>query len=105
MKLGEFLEKFSHNNLIRLHYKVEGGHQQVLEDENDVTMDWEVNKGMGCYRHYIHNEVLSIQSILYLSGHYREAINIVIEKLDPQPQVEEIIKEKTNYETYGGNCD
>ena len=47
MKLGEFIEKFSHNNLIRLHYKEKGGNRLVLEDWNDVSMDWEVNKQKG----------------------------------------------------------
>lgn len=88
MRLGEFLEKFSRNNLIRLHYNVVGGHQQVLEDDNDVSMDWEVLQAKGKFRHYIDNEVLGLASILYFSGSYTEAINIVIEKLENQPQVE-----------------
>lgn len=29
MKLGEFIEKFSHNNMIRLLYKCKGGHEVV----------------------------------------------------------------------------
>ena len=32
MKLGEFIDKFSHNNLIRLHYKNKGGYICVLDD-------------------------------------------------------------------------
>ena len=44
MKLGEFIDKFSHNNLIRLHYKNKGGHICVLDDFDKVSMDWEVNK-------------------------------------------------------------
>jgi len=39
MKLGEFIEKFSHNNVIRLVYKNKGGHEVVLEEWNDVSMD------------------------------------------------------------------
>ena len=97
MKLGEFLEKFSHNNLIRLHYKIKGGHQRVLESDNDVSMDWEVNKGKGKNRHYINNEVLGLVAILYMHGSYTEAINIVIEKLDNQPFVEEVVEENKFY--------
>ena len=47
MKLGEFIKNFSHNNLIRLVYKNKGGHEIVLENWGDVSMDWEVNKAKG----------------------------------------------------------
>ena len=93
MKLGEFIENFSHNNLIRLHYETKGGYQSVLETANDVSMDWEVVKGKGEYRHYINNEVIGLVAILYLSGSYTEAINIVIERLENQPFIEETIEE------------
>jgi hypothetical protein len=42
MKLGEFIEKFSHNNVIRLLYKDNGVHRVVLDNWNDTSMDWEV---------------------------------------------------------------
>ncbi len=93
MKLGEFIEKFSHNNLIRLHYKHKGGHILVLEDWNTVSMDWKVNKQQGVFRHYINNEVLGLASILSYGIHpnsYPEAINIVIEKLENQPILEDL---------------
>lgn len=96
MKLGEFIKNFSHNNMIRLHYKVKGGHQCVLGSHDDVSMDWEVNKGKGKYRHYIDNEVLGLVGILYTSGHYSDAINIVIERLENQPFIEEIIENRGN---------
>jgi hypothetical protein len=95
MKLGEFIEKFSHNNLIRLVYKHKGGNEIVLETWDDVSMDWEVNKGKGKNRHYINNEVLGLASICGI-GHYPEAINIIIERLDNQPFIDEIIDE-SNY--------
>ena len=98
MKLGEFIEKFSHNNLIRLHYKEKGGNRLVLEDWNDVSMDWEVNKQKGKFRHYLNNEVLGLASIYFQPGkghHYPEAINIVIEELENQPMVDEV-KEEIN---------
>jgi hypothetical protein len=93
MKLGQFIEKFSHNNIIRLLYKSKGGHELVLANWNDVSMDWEVNKGLGVFRHYINNEVVGLASICFGGSkgvHYPEALNIVIERLDNQPFVEEI---------------
>ena len=99
MKLGEFIEKFSHNNLIRLHYKIKGGNRLVLEDWNDVSMDWEVNKAKGNFRHYVNNEVLGLASILLygIKGQsYPEAINIVIEELENQPMIDEVEDDITN---------
>jgi hypothetical protein len=99
MKLGEFIEKFSHNNLIRLHYKIKGGNRLVLEDWNDVSMDWEVNKAKGKFRHYINNEVLGLASILLYGTKgqsYPEAINIVIEELENQPMIDEVEDDITN---------
>lgn len=98
MKLGEFIEKFSHNNLIRLVYKHKGGHEIVLEEWNDVSMDHEILKGKGKNRHYINNEVLGLASIL-CDGHYSEAINIVIEKLDNQPFIEEVVDNRVYHES------
>ena len=93
MKLGEFIENFSHNNVIRLHYKIKGGTELVLSDWNDVSMDHEVNNQRGKFRHYINNEVLGLKGICFRPGegiHHSEAINIVIEKLENQPFLEEI---------------
>ena len=99
MKLGEFISKFSHNNVIRLLYKCEGGHEVALDDWNDVSMDWEVNKQKGKFRHFINNEVLGLATISFGGGqgiHHNEALNIVIEKLENQPFIE-VIKEENNY--------
>ena len=97
MKLGEFIKNFSHNNIVRLHHKIKGGNQLVLEDWNDVSMDHEIVNGKGKNRHYINNEVLGLTAI-YLTPdrghHYPEAINIVIEKLENQPYIEEVIDEQ-----------
>lgn len=102
MKLGEFIEKFSHNNVIRLLYKdSEGGHRVVLNNWNDVSMDWEVIQSKDKFRHYINNEVLGLATISFMAGdgiHHSEALNIVIEKLDPQPQAEEFIDKYIRYE-------
>jgi hypothetical protein len=94
MKLGKFIEKFSHNNMIRLVYPFKGGHETVLETWNNVEMDWSVNKKQGKFRHYVNNEVLGIASI-YVSGgdKHPEAINIVIERLENQPFIEEDISD------------
>jgi hypothetical protein len=100
MKLGEFIKNFSHNNIIRLHHRIKGGHQCVLEDWNDVSMDHEILKGKGKNRHYINNEVLGLTSIYFQNGHthYPEAINIVIEELENQPMIEET-KDEIVYES------
>ena len=93
MKLGEFIEKFSHNNIVRLVYKSKGGHEIVLETWDDVSMDWEINKAKGKNRHFIDNEVLGLACV---SGMKRnaDAINIVIEKLEVQPFIDEVVEEQ-----------
>lgn len=76
-------------------YKNKGGHEVVLNDWNDVSMDHEILYGKGKNRHYIDNEVLGLVGIGFMPGqgyHYPEAINIVIERLENQP----FIEEKTN---------
>ena len=91
MKLGEFIENFSHNNIIRLWYKNDGGYKTVLVHVNDVSMDWEVNKQEGKFRHFINNEVLGIVGIEFSTEtKHHDAINIVIEKLEEQPQLEDL---------------
>ncbi len=102
MKLGEFIENFSHNNVIRLLYKHKGGYKVVLDDWNDVSMDWEVNKGKGKFRHFINNEVLGLATISFMAGdgiHHSEAINIVIEQLENQPFIDEILENENNHES------
>jgi len=98
MKLGEFIEKFSHNNIVRLHHKIKGGNKIVLDDWDDVSMDHEILKGKGKNRHYINNEVLGLTTIYFQPGHshYPEALNIVIEELVDQPFIEEV-KIEENY--------
>lgn len=83
MKLGEFIKKFSHNNLIRLHYDIRGGHELVGKNWDVVSMDWEVNKKRGPFKKYINREVYGLVSILCASSDtaYPEAINICIERL------------------------
>ena len=73
------------------------GQELVLEHWNDVSMDWEVNKQKGKFRHYVNNEVLGLTTISFGAGqgiHHPEAINIVIEKLENQPYIEETIEQQ-----------
>ena len=102
MKLKEFIEKFSHNNMIRLHYKIKGGHRCVLESFDDVSMDHEILNGKGKNRHYINNEVLGLTGIYFQSGYtrYPDAINIVIEELENQPMIEEVTDERAKIDAY-----
>lgn len=98
MKLGEFIKNFSHNNVIRLLYKIPGGHMCVLDGWNDVSMDWEVNRSRGKFRHYVDNEVLGLATVSFAAGdgiRHTEAINIVIEKLEKQPLVEEAADDRS----------
>lgn len=97
MKLGEFIKQYSHNNLIRLVYKCASGHEIVAETWNGVSMDWEIDKQQGIFRHYINNEVTGLASISVI-GHlnYPDAINIVIERLENQPLIEEFIEDRRN---------
>jgi hypothetical protein len=93
MKLGEFIKQFSHNNIIRLVYKMPGGHEVVLDNWNDVSMDHEITRQRGKFRHYIDNEVLGLAGIV-TEGRYPEAINIVIERLEDQPFLDDLSKEE-----------
>ena len=102
MTLGEFIKNFSHNNIIRLHFKEGNVKGLVLKDWNDVSMDHEILNGKGKNRHYINNEVVGLASISLrpeLGHRYPEAINIVIEPLENQPYIEEVIDEQQHYES------
>lgn len=78
MILKEFIENFvCKNSLIRLWYTVKGGHEMVIDG---VSMEWETLEDKGIYRKFINNNVIGVTDIL-VSGHYTEAINIVIEKI------------------------
>ena len=81
MELKEFIDKYiEHNSLVRVLYKHKGGHKVVLNDWDDVAMDWEIVKGQGKYAPYINHKVLGIASIL-VRGPYSEAVNVVIEEI------------------------
>ena len=70
-----------------------GDHHVVLDSWDDVSMDWEVNKQRGKFRHFINNEVIGLATISGMKM-YPESINIVIEWLEYQPYLEE---KKDNY--------
>lgn len=81
MTLKDFINEYvEHNSLVRVLYKNPGGHKLVLDDWNDVAMDWEIVKGQGKYAAYINHKVLGVASIL-TGGTYPESINIVIEEI------------------------
>lgn len=99
MKLGDFIKKFSHNNIVRLLYTHSGGHQLVLKDWNDVSMDWEIRDQKGKYRHFVDNKVIGFATVSFRAGdgiQYPEALNIVIERLSEQIYLDEVedIQEK-----------
>ncbi len=75
MKLKEFIEKFvCPNTLIRLHYNIEGGHEEA-EHGASPYMEWALKDSK-----YSDREVVGVTDILYLQGHYQEAVNLVIER-------------------------
>jgi len=81
MKLKEFVEKFvEHNTLIRLLYKNKGGHEVVLNDWDDVSMEHELLKGKGKFKNYADHKVRGVTDVLVVKSPYSEAVNIVIEK-------------------------
>jgi hypothetical protein len=81
MTLKEFINEYiEHNSLVRVLYKIPVGHKLILNDWDEVSMDWEIVKGEGKYAPYINHKVLGIASIL-TGGPYPESINIVIEEI------------------------
>jgi hypothetical protein len=81
MTLKEFVKDYVEgNSLVRVLYKNPGGHKLVLDDWNDVAMDWEIVRGQGKYAAYINHKVLGVTSIV-VRGPYSESINVVIEEI------------------------
>lgn len=81
MTLKEFINEYIQpNSLVRVLYKIPVGHKLILNDWDEVAMDWEIVKGEGKYAPYINHKVLGIASIL-TGGPYPESINIVIEEI------------------------
>lgn len=75
MKLKTFIERFVEpNTLIRLQYKIKGGHEEVIEGDKPM-MEHQLLKS-----EYADNEVVGVTDILYLGSHYLEAVNLTIER-------------------------
>lgn len=60
------------NTLIRLWYKVKGGHEEVISGDKPM-MEHELVKS-----EYAHREVVGVTDILYMKSNYSEAVNLVI---------------------------
>ena len=77
--LKDFVGKFvEHNTLFRLLYKNKSGHEIVLNDWNDVSMEHELLKGKGKFAQFADHEVCGVTDVLIRHGHCTEAVNIVI---------------------------
>lgn len=92
MKLKEFVEKFiCKNSLIRLWCPIENGHQLIYKnkidlefkkiDEQSVCMEHELIDSKTWQSKYNNCEVIGVKDIV-IDGFYREAINIVIDKIN-----------------------
>jgi hypothetical protein len=82
MTLKEFIDEYiERNSMVRVLYKDNpGSYRILLNDWDEVSMEWEIVKGQGRYAPYINHKVIGIACIS-VTGHYSEAINIVIEEV------------------------
>ena len=81
MKLIDFVAEFIEiNSIVRLVYKVGGGHKCVAGDWDIKCMEWEITNKKGIYKKYINNDVICIASISVDGDNYG-TINIVIQEL------------------------
>ena len=77
MELKEFIEIFiKPNSIIRLVHEVPGGHSPVVPSWDDVSREWEILKGKGKHKSYLHNEVIHLATIS--TSNFPDAINICI---------------------------
>lgn len=75
MILKEFIEQFiEKNTLIRLQYKIKGGHEEVTPNSIPI-MEWELKES-----EYSNRKVIGITDILYKNKHHSEAVNLTIER-------------------------
>ena len=73
MKIKEFIPKFvEHNTLIRLWYKIKGGHEEVIKGDKPMMEHQLVNS------EYANKKIIGVTDILYKNSHYVEAVNLVI---------------------------
>ena len=74
MKLKKFIKKFVEpNTLIRLQYKIVGGHREVL---SNPLMEHELLKS-----EFANRRVIGVTDIVIINSHYPEAVNITINTL------------------------
>ena len=99
MILKDFVKNFIRpNTLIRLlYYYKDGDHKIVLNDWDDISLEWEIVKEKGHYKNYVNNEVIGITDLYIVKGHYKEAINILIEEIENQTYIDETINENVNH--------
>ena len=81
MTLKDFVKQYvEHNSLIRVVYKLPGGHKAVLNSWSEVSMDHELLKMKGKFAKFTNHEVIGLASIL-TTGSYSDAINIVVKEI------------------------
>ena len=81
MTLKDFVKQYvEHNSLIRVVYKLPGGHKAVLNSWSEVSMDHELLKMKGKFARFANHEVIGVASIL-VAGNYADAINIVVKEI------------------------
>ncbi len=82
MTLKEFVDEYiERNSMVRVLYKDKpGSYRILLNDWDEVSMEWEIVKGQGRYAPYINHKAIGIACIS-VTGHYSSAINIVIEEI------------------------
>lgn len=81
MTLKDFVKQYvEHNSLIRVVYKLPGGHKAVLNSWSEVSMDHELLKMKGKFAKFANHEVIGVASIL-VAGNYGDAVNIVVKEI------------------------
>ena len=81
MTLKDFVKQYvEHDSLIRVVYKLPGGHKAVLNSWSEVSMDHELLKMKGKFAKFANHEVIGLASIL-TTGSYSDAINIVVKEI------------------------
>ena len=81
MTLKDFVKEYvEHNSLIRVVYKLPGGHKAVLNSWSEVSMDHELLKMKGKFARFLNHEVIGVASIL-TTGAYPDAVNIVVKEI------------------------
>ena len=73
MNVKDFIVAFVEpNTLIRLWYKIKGGHKEVIKGDKPM-MEHELIKSKYCNK-----KVVGVTDILYLKSNYIESLNLII---------------------------